>query len=79
MDALAQQYPSKVQVIVAGQSYEGRDIKGIKLSMQPDNNAVFIEGGKMKISTKFIFYASLLKSICYDIRMQYAPLSMNIK
>lgn len=48
MDALAQQYPGKVQVVVAGQSYKGRDIKGVKVSFQSGNKAVFIEGGNQK-------------------------------
>lgn len=49
MDSLAAQYPTKVQVIVAGKSYEGRDIKGVKVSLKSGNKAVFVEGGKYSL------------------------------
>ncbi|KFB38858.1 AGAP001026-PA-like protein [Anopheles sinensis] len=44
MDSLAEQYPF-VNVLSLGQSYEGRPIKGIKLSRQSGNKAIFVEGG----------------------------------
>ncbi|KAL6261344.1 hypothetical protein P5V15_006441 [Pogonomyrmex californicus] len=44
-DDLAEQYPDKVEVVVAGETYEKRQIKGVKVSFKPDNPGVFIEGG----------------------------------
>ena len=45
LDSLAKAYPDKVEVIVAGETYEGRLIKGVKLSFKKNNPGVFIEGG----------------------------------
>ncbi|XP_058176055.1 zinc carboxypeptidase-like [Anopheles ziemanni] len=44
MDSLAEQHPF-VSVLSIGQSYEGQSIKGIKLSRQAGNKAIFVEGG----------------------------------
>lgn len=45
LDHLAARYPDKVQIIVGGKTYEGRQIKGVKVSFKPNNPGVFIEGG----------------------------------
>jgi len=45
LDDLATQYPDKVQIIVGGKSYEGRQIKGAKVSFKNNNPGIFIEGG----------------------------------
>uniref|UniRef100_A0A0C9RW76 Zinc carboxypeptidase A 1 n=1 Tax=Fopius arisanus TaxID=64838 RepID=A0A0C9RW76_9HYME len=44
LDSLAKIYPDKVEVVVAGTTYEGREIKGVKVSFKPGNPGVFIEG-----------------------------------
>ncbi|XP_011698098.1 PREDICTED: zinc carboxypeptidase A 1-like, partial [Wasmannia auropunctata] len=45
LDDLAKQYPDKVQTVVGGKTYEGRPIKGVKVSFKPNNPGIFIEGG----------------------------------
>ncbi|KAF2896241.1 hypothetical protein ILUMI_09935 [Ignelater luminosus] len=45
MDSLQAQYPGIVQSVVGGQSYEGRQIRGVKVSYKSGNKAAFIEGG----------------------------------
>lgn len=45
LESLAEQYPDKVQVVVGGRSYEGRDLKGVKVSFGEGKKAVFLEGG----------------------------------
>jgi len=45
LDDLAKQYPDKVQVVVGGKTYEGRQIKGVKVSFKVNNPGIFIEGG----------------------------------
>ncbi|KAG5315264.1 CBPA1 carboxypeptidase, partial [Pseudoatta argentina] len=45
LDDLANQYPNVVQSIVGGKTYEGRKIKGVKVSFKPNNPGVFIESG----------------------------------
>ncbi|XP_011705383.1 PREDICTED: zinc carboxypeptidase A 1-like, partial [Wasmannia auropunctata] len=45
LDDLAKQYPDKVQTIVGGKTYEGRPIKGVKVSFKPNNPGIFLEGG----------------------------------
>ncbi|KAI4499911.1 hypothetical protein M0802_005167 [Mischocyttarus mexicanus] len=45
LDSLAQKHPDKVQVIVGGSSYEGRQIKGVKLTFGVNNPGIVIEGG----------------------------------
>ncbi|XP_058126454.1 zinc carboxypeptidase A 1-like [Anopheles coustani] len=44
LDTLIEQYPSVVSPIVAGQTYEGRQIRGVKVSYKAGNPAVFTEG-----------------------------------
>ncbi|XP_057334997.1 zinc carboxypeptidase-like [Microplitis mediator] len=44
LDTLAKAYPDKVQIVVAGKTYEGRDIKGVKVSFKEGNSGIFIEG-----------------------------------
>lgn len=38
-------YSDIAQLIIGGRCYEGRDIKGIKLSFKDGNKGVFFEGG----------------------------------
>lgn len=45
LDQLARANPGKVEVVVGGRTYEGRQIKGVKLSYKKNNPGVFIEGG----------------------------------
>lgn len=45
LDDLAKKYPHKVQVIVGGVTYEGREIKGVKIISDETKSGVFIEGG----------------------------------
>ncbi|XP_046749633.1 zinc carboxypeptidase-like [Diprion similis] len=45
LDELAETYPDLVEVIVIGNSYEGRLIKGIKITFDENNPGIFIEGG----------------------------------
>ncbi|XP_077300564.1 zinc carboxypeptidase A 1-like [Arctopsyche grandis] len=45
MDSLGAAYPKVATVISAGRSYEGRDIKGLKISFTSGRRSVFIEGG----------------------------------
>ncbi|XP_011690610.1 PREDICTED: zinc carboxypeptidase-like [Wasmannia auropunctata] len=45
MDDLEKKHPDKVQTVVGGKSYEGRPIKGVKVSFKPNNPGIFIEGG----------------------------------
>ncbi|XP_046994559.1 zinc carboxypeptidase-like [Schistocerca americana] len=45
LDSLAASYPSVVTTVVGGSSYEGREIRGVKISYGTGNPAVVIEGG----------------------------------
>ncbi|KYN42292.1 Zinc carboxypeptidase A 1 [Trachymyrmex septentrionalis] len=45
LDDLAKQYPDIVQTIVGGNTWEGRKIKGVKVSFKANNPGVFIESG----------------------------------
>ncbi|XP_063229722.1 zinc carboxypeptidase-like isoform X2 [Bacillus rossius redtenbacheri] len=45
LDTLSEKYPDVVTVISAGRSYEGRDIKGVKVSYRTNNSAIFLEAG----------------------------------
>lgn len=45
LDKLVEQYEDKVESVVGGKTYEGREIKGVKLSFGKNRSAVFIEGG----------------------------------
>ncbi|XP_034947534.1 zinc carboxypeptidase-like [Chelonus insularis] len=44
MDSLTKAYPDKVQVMSPGKTYEGREIKGVRLSFKKGNPGIFIEG-----------------------------------
>ncbi|EFN83243.1 zinc carboxypeptidase isoform X2 [Harpegnathos saltator] len=73
LDDLAKQYPNKVQTIIGGKTYEGRQIKGVKVSFKPNNTAVFIEGGihaREWISPATVMYIlhQLLTSKDVDVR-----------
>lgn len=43
INLIVYRYPNIVTPFTIGQSYEGREIKGIKISYKPGNKAVFIE------------------------------------
>lgn len=45
MSDMAQAYPLKVTEVVGGTTYEGRQIKGLKISSGSDKKAIFIEAG----------------------------------
>lgn len=45
LDDLAATYPDLVTPLVAGLSYEGREIRGIKISHGEGRKIIFIEGG----------------------------------
>ncbi|KAG5344634.1 CBPA1 carboxypeptidase, partial [Acromyrmex charruanus] len=45
LEELAEKYPNKVQVVVGGETYEGRQIKGVKIINHENNPGIFIEGG----------------------------------
>ncbi|XP_069700916.1 zinc carboxypeptidase-like isoform X1 [Periplaneta americana] len=45
LDSLVSKYPGVVTPLVGGDSYEGRKIRGVKLSFKEGNPGVFIEGG----------------------------------
>ncbi|KAJ8679304.1 hypothetical protein QAD02_015091 [Eretmocerus hayati] len=45
LKSLAAKYPKQVEVVVGGKTFQGRQIKGIKLSFGGNRSAVFIEGG----------------------------------
>ncbi|XP_014486643.1 PREDICTED: zinc carboxypeptidase-like [Dinoponera quadriceps] len=73
LDDLAKRYPDKVQVIVGGQSYEKRQIKGVKVSFKSNNPGVFIEGGihaREWISPAVVMYIThqILTSKDADVR-----------
>ncbi|XP_035901543.1 zinc carboxypeptidase-like [Anopheles stephensi] len=44
LDTLVEQYPDVVTPIVVGETYEGRQIRGVKVSYKEGNPAVFTEG-----------------------------------
>lgn len=45
LNDLPKKYPGKVEAIIGGRSYEGREIKGVKISFKKNNPGIFIEGG----------------------------------
>lgn len=45
LDDLAKRYPNNARIIIGGRTYEGREIKGLKLSFGKTNPGIFIEGG----------------------------------
>ena len=45
LDSLAKENPGKVQVIVGGKTHEGRQIKGVKLTLGNSKSGIVLEGG----------------------------------
>ncbi|XP_026743124.1 zinc carboxypeptidase-like [Trichoplusia ni] len=45
MDDLAKEYPSIVTIIIGGTTFEGRQIKGVKISHGTGRRIIFLEGG----------------------------------
>ncbi|XP_033179297.1 zinc carboxypeptidase-like isoform X1 [Bombus impatiens] len=45
LDSLVTQYPKIVKPITGGSSYEGRSIRGVKISYKEGNPGIFLEGG----------------------------------
>lgn len=45
LDSLVTQHPEIVKPLIGGRSYEGRSIRGVKLSYKEGNPGIFIEGG----------------------------------
>ncbi|XP_031779748.1 zinc carboxypeptidase [Nasonia vitripennis] len=45
LDNLPMKYCEKVETIIGGHTYEGRDIKGVKISHNSNKPGIFIEGG----------------------------------
>lgn len=46
LDEIAETYPKWVEVLDIGSSYEGRSIKGVKITFNENNPGIFVEGGK---------------------------------
>lgn len=42
---MSEKYPKNIEIIIGGKTYEGRDIKGVKVSFKNNNPGVFIECG----------------------------------
>jgi hypothetical protein len=55
LDSLVEKYPGVVTPIVGGESYEGRQIRGVKVSYKTGNPGVALEGGV------FLYLAILLR------------------
>ncbi|XP_011872369.1 PREDICTED: zinc carboxypeptidase-like [Vollenhovia emeryi] len=45
LDELATMYPKMVHIVVGGTTFEGREIKGVKLFSDSEKSGVFLEGG----------------------------------
>lgn len=45
IDSIFEQYPNVTSPIFVGMTYEGREIKGVKISYKSGNPGIFIEGG----------------------------------
>lgn len=45
MDQLAKDHPDNVELLVGGRTYQGREIRGVKLSFGSEKPGVFVEGG----------------------------------
>ena len=45
LDSLPKKYPDVVEILNAGSTYEGRVMKGVKISYRRNNPAIFIESG----------------------------------
>ncbi|XP_032691346.1 zinc carboxypeptidase-like [Odontomachus brunneus] len=73
LDYLAERYPENVKIIAGGSTYEGRQIKGVKISFEPNNPGVFLEGGinaREWMSPAVVMYIThqLLSSNDFQIR-----------
>lgn len=73
LDNLVLAYPNNVEIIVGGKSFEGRPIKGVKLTFAPDKSAVFVEAGIharewLSHSTATFLINDLLTSNDQDVR-----------
>ncbi|CAL1679898.1 unnamed protein product [Lasius platythorax] len=73
LNDLAERYPDNVQIIIGGETYEGRYIKGVKVSFTVNNPGIFIEGGihaKEWISPATVMYIlhQVLTSKDVDVR-----------
>jgi hypothetical protein len=49
-------YPGVETSIVGGVSYEGRQIKGVKVSFKANNPVVILEGGASSYMTKYFAF-----------------------
>ncbi|OXU20466.1 hypothetical protein TSAR_015593 [Trichomalopsis sarcophagae] len=73
LDNLARAYPNNVEIIVGGRSFEGRPIKGVKLTFAPGKSGIFIEAGIharewLSHSTATFLINELLTSNDQDVR-----------
>ncbi|XP_071639658.1 zinc carboxypeptidase-like [Temnothorax longispinosus] len=73
LEELAKKYPHRVQVVVGGRTYEGREIKGVKIISSEEKSGIFIEGGihaREWISPTTVMYIlhQLLTSEDSDVR-----------
>lgn len=73
LDTMVEKFPNQTEIVIGGKSYEGRQIKGVKLSYKENNPGVFIEGGihaREWISPATVTYImnQLLTSSDKDIR-----------
>jgi hypothetical protein len=53
LDSLVDNYPEVVTPINVGRSYEGRQIRGVKVSFKEGNRGVILEGGAAEIEAYF--------------------------
>ncbi|XP_011648225.2 zinc carboxypeptidase A 1-like isoform X1 [Pogonomyrmex barbatus] len=59
LENLTKLYPKKVEIIVGGTTFEGREIRGVKVTFHEENPGVFIEGGihaREWIATSTVLY-----------------------
>jgi hypothetical protein len=52
LDSLVDNYPEVVTPITVGRSYEGRQIRGVKVSFKEGNRGVVLEGGATEIEAR---------------------------
>lgn len=45
LESLAKNHPNQVEVLLGGRTYEGRQIRGVKVSFKSGNKGIFLEGG----------------------------------
>jgi hypothetical protein len=55
LDSLVDNYPEVVTPIAVGRTYEGRQIRGVKLSFREGNRGVVLEGGATEIRLTFTY------------------------